>query len=416
MDTDSATSPPGSHAFLGRQPITGRDGELIGFELLYRARATDDRACFEDEDSASLQVLSTLLHELGAAQVLAERQAFVNVGPRSLSDAGALVLLNPRRTVLELSRTIVPDAATLARVRMLRDMGFGVAVSVEPPTESFSAWLPVATHLKVDLRRVPDAALDVFVSTLRWGDHVLVAEKVETAAQARRCVELGFHAMQGWYVGRPEVMGSVRPGVSHAVVRRALSRLAEGAAPRDLESTVRLDTALCWRLLRYTAASNFGMMIPVESLGHALELVGSRRLGRWLQLLLNTVEEPSPAAATLLRTAAWRGRMLEMVGAEYFSGVDCDNLFLVGAFSMLPAMLMQPMNRAITSLALPEAVADALTMRQGRYGPLLDLVEALESGPPERVEALCENLTLSSRTLLRARQSAHAAVREAAFA
>ncbi|HMS78881.1 MAG TPA: hypothetical protein PKC20_04985 [Burkholderiaceae bacterium] len=405
-----------SHAYLGRQPIVDRNGELVGYELLYRARGTDDRALFDDEDSASLHVLSTLLHDLGAPQVLAGRQAFVNVGPGSLRDAGALVLLNPRRTVLELSQAIEPDPDTIARIRMLREMGFGIAVSATPPTEALAPWLPVASHLKIDLRRVPDAQLDVFVPALRYGDHVLIAEKVESEAQMRRCRDLGFHAMQGWHIGRPEVMGSVKLGVSHAVLRRAIDQLAGGAATAEIERTMRLDAALCWRLMRYTAASNFGMMIPVESLAHALELVGPRRLGRWLQLLLNTVEEPSPAAATLVRAAVFRGRMLEMVGAEYFTGTDCDNLFLVGALSLLPAMLMQPMAEAIGSLALPEAVADALTMRQGRYGPLLDLAEALEQGSPERVEALCANLTISSRALVRARRSAQAAVQEAALA
>ncbi len=404
------------HAFLGRQPIVDRHGELAGYELLYRARRTDDRACFDDEDSASLHVLSTLLHDLGAPQVLAGRQAFVNVGPGSLRDAGPLVLLDPRRTVLELSQAGKPDTETIDRIRMLREMGFGIAVSAAPPMESLAPWLPVASHLKVDMRRVPDGQLDAFVPALRSGEHVLIADKVESEAQMRRCRELGFHAMQGWHIGRPEVMGSVELGVSHAVLRRALDQLAGGASTAGIERTIRLDAALCWRLMRYTAASNFGMMIPVESLAHAIELTGPRRLGRWLQLLLNTVEEPSPAAATLIRAAVFRGRVLEMLGAEYFSGVDRDNLFVVGAFSLLPAMLMQPMADAIASLALPEAVVDALTMRQGRFGPLLDLAEALEQGSPERVEALCANLTISSPALVRARRSAQAAVQEAALA
>jgi EAL and modified HD-GYP domain-containing signal transduction protein len=397
-------------AFLGRQPIVDRAGELLGYELLYRARATDDAARFHDEDSASLHVLSTLLHDLGAPQVLAGRQAFVNVGPGSLRDAGALVLLNPRRTVLELSRAIEPDPDTVARLRMLREMGFGVAVSAEPPMETLAAWLPLASHLKVDLHRTPDAVLDVFVSTLRYGDHVLVAEKVESEAQARRCRELGFHALQGWHLGRPEVMGSVKLGVRHAVLRRALAQVGADAPLSEVEATFRLDAALCWRLLRYTAASNFGMMIPVDSMRHALELVGPRRLARWLQLLLNTVDEPSPAASTLLRSAAFRGRMLEMVGAEYFSGADCDNLYLVGAFSLLPAMLMQPMAEAIASLALPEPVADALATRHGRFGPLLDLAEAMESGTPERIDALCTNLTISGSALQRAHRTARASI------
>jgi EAL and modified HD-GYP domain-containing signal transduction protein len=408
--------PGQQQAFLGRQPIVDRLGELVGYELLYRATGTADRACFDDEDAASLQVLSTLLHDLGAPAVLAGRQAFVNVGLQSLREAGALVLLNPRRTVLELSRAIEPTPETIGRIRMLREMGFGIAVSARPPMESLEPWLSVASHLKIDLQQVDDTQLEVFVATLRYGEHVLIAEKVETPAQARRCIDLGFHALQGWHVGRPEVMGSVKLGVSHAVLRRAIAQLEAGAGLAEVEATMRLDAALCWRLMRYTAASNFGMMIPIDSMRHALELVGVRRLGRWLQLLVNTVDEPSPAAATLVRAAVFRGRMLEMVGAEYFTGTDCDNLFLVGALSLLPAMLMQPMAEAIGTLALPEAVADALTMRQGRYGPLLDLAEALESGTPERVEALCTHLTISSRTLVRAHRSAQAAVQEAALA
>lgn len=409
-------------AFLGRQPIVDRRGELLGYELLYRAAAHDDRARFDDEDSASLQVLSTLLHDLGAPQVLAGRQAFINVGPNSLRDTGALVLLNPRRTVLELSRAIQPDAELLARIRMLREMGFGIAVSAEPPLDALAPWLGaadrsgVASHFKVDLQRVPVAVLDDWVRMLRGPGRTVIAEKVETQEQAQRCLALGFDGLQGWYIGRPEVMGSVKAGVAHAVIRRALDALAAGRGLDEIEAVMRLDVALCWRLLRYCAASNFGMMIAIESLRHALELVGTRRLGRWLQLLLNTVDEPSPAAATLARAAVIRGRMLELLGAEYFDGADCDNLFVVGAFSMLPAMLMQPITDIIASLALPEPVVDALTHRHGRYGPLLELAEAMESGSNARVDALCDQLTLSGDLLARAQRTAQAAVRQEAIA
>jgi EAL and modified HD-GYP domain-containing signal transduction protein len=368
-------------AFLGRQPIVDRVGELVGYELLYRATGSADRACFDDEDAASLKVLSTLLHDLGAPAVLAGRQAFIKVGQRSL-----------------------------------REMGFGIAVSARPPHASLEPWLTVASHLKIDLHQLDDEQLEMFVATLRYRDHALIAERVETADQARRCIDLGFHALQGWHVGRPEVMGSVKLGVSHAVLRRVIAQLDAGAAVAELEQTMRLDAALCWRLMRYTGATDFGKMIPIESMRHALELVGTRRLGLWLQLLLNTVDEPSPAAATLVRAAVFRGRMLEMIGAGYFTGTDLDNLFLVGAMSLLPAMLMQPMAEAIGTLALPEAVADALTMRQGRYGPLLKLAEALESGTPERDEALCARLTITSRKLVQGRRSAHASVQEAALA
>jgi len=402
-------------AFLGRQPIIDRAGRLMGYELLYRTLGAEDKACFQDEDSASLSVLSTLLHDLGHAQVLAGRMAFVNIGAGALHQTGALSLLTPRLTVLELSPSVMPDASTIQRLRALRQDGFGIAVTAVPSMDSLAPWLEIATHLKVDLSRVDDSLLDVFVANLRFGAHTLIAEKVETPAQVQRCIELGFHGLQGWHVGRPEVMGSVKLGVRHAVLARILEQLAADASLQAIEATFKHDIALCWRLLRYTAASNFGLLIEVESLRHAIELVGKRRLVRWIQLLQATVEEPSPAAERLIAVAVMRGRMLEMVGADYFNGTDCDNLFLVGAFSVLPSMLMQTMAESIGTVALPEAVADALTTREGRFGPLLELVEALEADDSDRIDALCAELSISSRALVRARTTASAALQEAAL-
>jgi EAL and modified HD-GYP domain-containing signal transduction protein len=210
-------------------------------------------------------------------------------------------------------------------------------------------------------------------------------------------------------------MGSVKLGVRHAVLARVLEQLAANASLEAIEATFKHDIALCWRLLRYTAASNFGLLIEVESLRHALELVGNRRLARWIQLLQATVEEPSPAAERLIDVAVMRGRMLEMVGADYFNGTDCDNLFLVGAFSVLPSMLMQTMAESIRTVALPDAVVDALTTREGRFGRLLELVEALEADDSDRIEMLCAELLISSRALVLARTTASAALQEAAL-
>ena len=110
-----------------------------------------------------------------------------------------------------------------------------------------------------------------------------------------------------------------------------------------------------------------------------------------------------------------RGRMLEMVGADYFNGTDCDNLFLVGAFSVLPSMLMQTMAESIRTVALPDGVAEALITREGRFGHLLELAEALEADDSDRIDLLCAELLISSRALVRARTTATAALQDAAL-
>jgi len=201
------------------------------------------------------------------------------------------------------------------------------------------------------------------------------------------------------------------PGVDHEVVRRALVQVTAGAGIEALEMTLRNDIVLCWRLMRYIASSNFGLMVPIDSLRGALALVGARRLARWLRLALSGVPDATPAARRLNASAVLRARLLQLIGAEYFEGQDLDNLFLVGAFSVLPEALLRPMPEALAAVVLPDGVADALTARQGRFGALLNLADAMQAGNEDRVAALCEELSLSGTALARARQRATASHR-----
>ena len=196
----------------------------------------------------------------------------------------------------------------------------------------------------------------------------------------------------------PDVPG----GVSHETVRRALIQVATGESLEAIEATLRGDVVLCWRLMRYIASSNFGMLVPIDSMRCALVIVGLRRLARWLKLLLSCAPDVTPVSQRLNASAAMRGRLLQLIGAEYFEGQDLDNLFMVGAFSMLPDLLMQPMSQALEALALPDGVADALMSRQGRFGALLNLADAMQAGPEDEVHRLCEELSLSGAALARA--------------
>jgi EAL and modified HD-GYP domain-containing signal transduction protein len=92
---------PEPAAFLGRQPILDRNQQLIGYELLYRADAQATEALFTDGEFASLVVIASLLQDIGPEQVLGGKLGFVNVGPESIGDDSPIMLLEPKRTVLE---------------------------------------------------------------------------------------------------------------------------------------------------------------------------------------------------------------------------------------------------------------------------------------------------------------------------
>jgi c-di-GMP phosphodiesterase len=55
-----------------------------------------------------------------------------------------------------------------------------------------------------------------------------------------------------------------------------------------------------------------------------------------------------------------------------------------------------PMEDVLDKLQLPEAINDALTNRDGIYGPFLKLTEACEDDDSEEILALAESLQLDA--------------------
>jgi len=240
--------------------------------------------------------------------------------------------------------------------------------------------------------------LTQIVHALRKYPAKLVAEKVETPEQFRHCRSLGFDYFQGYYFARPENLATRVINPTHATVLQLMEKVRKEADVKDLENLFKKDVALTFKLLRYINSAGFGLSCEVQSIRHAVSILGMQPLYRWLSLLLVTASN-GPTASTLSRTAITRGRLCELLGKQNLPRNDQDNLFIVGVFSLLPALLEITMEQLLDRVVIPEPFADALLHRSGLYGPFLALVEAVESGEPARLEEISMALMLASATV-----------------
>ena len=67
--------------FLGRQPIVGRDRELVAYELLFRSSMAN-AATVLDDVAASATVIQHTFSDLGMQLALGDKQGFINLPPR----------------------------------------------------------------------------------------------------------------------------------------------------------------------------------------------------------------------------------------------------------------------------------------------------------------------------------------------
>ena len=238
-----------------------------------------------------------------------------------------------------------------------------------------------------------------------------VLEGVETAAQLEVLQALGCIHVQGYYFAHPENLAAKIINPVYGTVVQLLEKVRQEADTKELETLFKKDVALTFKLLRYINSAGFGLSCEVQSIRHAVSILGMQPLYRWLTLLLVTAGG-APTMPTLARTAITRGRLCELIGKACLSRGDQDNLFIVGVFSLLPAFLEMPMEQVLERIVIPEKLIDALAERSGIYGPFLALAESVESGDTEQLERLACSLMVTPQQVSQAHLQALAWVEQ----
>lgn len=392
-----------SEVYIGRQLIIDRDQKIIGYELLYRHSAEATQADFTDDVAAGAKVLSNFLTQMGTEFLLGDNLAFINVST-SMLDRDLIDLLPPARVVLEIVGPIF-STALLERCRELSAKGFRIALDNVLPDSVNVPLIELADYAKIDIQRFKGADLKRAVESLCTYPLQLIAEKVETSSEFRNCKELAFHAFQGFHFAHPETLSVRAINPAQLRVVELLNLVRRNAEFADIEATLKRDVGLSVRLLRYINSIGFGLSVQVRSTHHALTVLGYRQLYRWLSLLLLSADGNAPNHA-LVRTALTRGRLTEILGQEGLSGHERDNLFIVGLFSLIDAILGVPMSKAIDTLGLPDSIQEALLHRSGIYGKYLELAEACENDDWSRLDALAQEAGLTAPRVNAAHSSA----------
>lgn len=366
----------GGHAFVARQAIVDRRQRLVAYELLFRSPSGEGFGAGDDALAASRSVVASTLLDMGTRWLLGDKLAFVNMGAATLLSALPEVL--PRdRVVIEILETVEATPQVIERVRALRAAGFRFALDDYDDRPGLRPLLPFADYVKVDVLALAPAALAAVVARVRGHPVKLLAEKVETRSQYDACAASRFELFQGFYFARPETFATRVLTPSQATILDLLRRVAAGAEACEIEAVLKRDVALTVKLMHYVGSAGFGR-VRTSSLRQVITFLGRRPLVRWLAVLLSTAGTGA-AALPLARTALARGRLCELLGSRVLDPVERDDLFVAGVFSLLDVMLGVQMEDVLARLALPAPVAAALAARDGPYGPVLALVEALES-------------------------------------
>ena len=360
--------------FVARQPILDAHCVVHGYELLFRAGL--EAAFSGDGDFATRTMLDNSVM-FGLEKLSAGLPAFVNCTLDSLTER-LVDVLPPGLTVLEILETLEPTPELIDTCRKLKAAGYRIALDDFVWKRKFEPLVELADYIKVDFVEMDAAGRLELFRRLRGTTAVLVAEKVETQEEFKQACAEGFTLFQGYYFCRPLLFKYRKISANTSTHFQILDLLQQDPLDIDqLSQLVKRDASLTHRFLRLANSPVCSMHERVRSIESALILVGDDAIRRVATLAIAS-EFNAKQPREILRMAFVRGRFCEL--AACFCGLEPAEQYLLGMFSLLPAMLRFPMADLAQALPLREKVREALQGAVSLESSLLRWVEARERG------------------------------------
>ncbi len=376
--------------FIGRQPILDRSQRLVAYELLFR-RGYKNAAEVDDHREATASVITRAFVDLGIEAALGPYKGYINCDA-SLLLSDMIEVLPPDKIVLEVLETVAVTPAIVERCLKLKSLGYSLALDdFVSDHERLRPLLEIVDIVKVDTMLLGAAELLEATRLLKRWPVRLLAERVESQETVAQCLADGYDLFQGYYFAHPAIIAGKKLGHSQLALLQLLSMVAANAETDELEAVFKQEPGLAVNLLRLTNSAGSGVRTRINSLRHAISVLGRRQLHRWLQLLMYTGAAQSEAAGALLQLAATRGRLMELLSAKVAPDDRHaeDQAFMCGILSLMPALMGVPMTEILSTVGVATEVVGALESGAGSLGTLMTLAVALEGGDGEA----CHNAT-----------------------
>ena len=371
--------------FIGRQAIYDKQLKVSAYELLSRNNTEHNQAFVSEHNAnqATTIVMLNALTEIGLQQLVGNHPAFINFTYDFLTGKCKIPDLS-NQIVLEIVENIEVTDELITAVKKLSDSGYMIALDDFVYHEKMLPLLKIADIIKIDILQLDEQSIREHVKKLRQYDVRLLAEKVETQEEYDLCKELGFDYYQGYFFCKPNVVKSQRAPANRMTIINILAQLQDpNVQIEKLEELISQDLALSYRLLKYINSAAFALQREIDSIHHAIVMLGLNTIRSLANLMLLSKIDDKPH--DLLVIAIIRARMCEELGAGIEHKMK-DIYFTAGLFSVIDALMDRTMEDIVDQLPLSAILKDALLEQEGIIGEALKCCIAFERADWENVQ------------------------------
>lgn len=369
---------------MALQPVYCRNLDIAAFELLLED-TTDTNESSRSSDDICRLVLDTYgsIHQHGK----------VNVVPIFLEMSDAILLdeelseISPQQFILQISAADEFSPEYIETLKTWANKGYRLALSdYSKISENAKPLLDIVNILKLDINEYSPEELHDLVEEMKPHGLELYVHSIHSSDEFHDCHDMDFHYFNGEIFETPTKSAGKKIGSNKLLLLQLLAELQNpDATIKSLEDITIKDANLTFKLLKIINSAAFSNDRQIESISHAINMLGIDQLGRWVTLFL--LEGNMSRNNDLMRTMLIRGRMCEVLAG--LTGRDkVVSHFITGLLSQLDVLMDMPMEDLMSQVALSEDIKDSLLHRLGSMGEILVEVEHYGNGDFQKLKGL----------------------------
>ncbi len=367
---------------IARQPIFDVKRNLFAYELLYRGVDMLSLANVGGNRATSSLLTSSFFTE-GLEKISGNKPCFVNFTEELLL-ANIAESFPINNIVVEILEDVEPTDEVIAICKKLKDLGYTLALDDFVYHKKFIPLIELADIVKIDFILTPVDQISKTLNDLSQHKIDFLAEKVETNDEFVEARKLGFKYFQGYFFAKPEVVRIKELSTSKITLLNLLAEInRESVSAKKMTEIISADVTLSYRLLRYINSAYFYLIREVESILYAVSYLGENEIKRFVTLAVIS-EISSNKPAELVKLAAVRAKFCERLGQESPRETKTNELFMLGLFSLLHAMLDTPITDILKKIPVSDDIKQALIHQDGPLSVFLKIVMAYEKGKSKR--------------------------------
>jgi EAL and modified HD-GYP domain-containing signal transduction protein len=385
--------------YVARQPIFDIKKCIFGYELLFRADMANYFPEIE-ENTATSKLLSNSFFTIGIEKITGSNLAFINF-TQDLLVKSLPLMFSQDRLVVEILENVQPEKEVIEACQEIALNGYIIVLDDFFYKPDLEPLIEVADIIKIDVKATPLEEVEDLVKKLTVRGIDLLAEKVETHDEFNRALQMGFRYFQGFFFSKPEVLKGKEISTPQMHLLEIMAEVnKENFGFNKLEKMIVRDASISYKLMRLINSAFYKRAKEISSIRQAIVMIGETGIRRFLSLIAMAglaANKPDE----LIRGSLVRAKFCELLGNHPGSGAEPSELFTLGLFSLIDAIMDDSMENLMSQIPLSSSIKEVLISKNGDLSGYLGLVEFYEKGDWTQIEKTTDIMGIDENDLPR---------------